>query len=311
MIKLNILFLLRSALMLAVSAVALQGQALGQKELQQLLDGNGPSTMNRASGDGFTEIDLSDFTEPFTETLYVRNQNIRFVNGTLTQAASFNGTLIVIQNGYALDLASSAELQGNGEQAAGFAPLVKVNIGSLMVNGGEISGLGWLYSLPVYTNRALPPVYNDRTAVELTGGDHSVFTMSSGTVGGRVLNTEGGSVTIKGGVICEIKTSEDFTLSGSAYLMGVELQDNAFVRLDSPLQHTLQISGYELDQVVAGGYTSIQGVSYNLQQSDVENMELRDNTNNYKLSLEGNYVYVPTRRSSDLLLWKLPSILTA
>jgi hypothetical protein len=288
--RINILFLLRSALMMvAVSALAMPVQAQGQNELQQLLDGAGTSTTTRASGDGFTEIDLSGFTDPITETLYVRNQNIRFVNGTLTQADSFKGTLVEIQNGYSLELPSSAKLQGNGAQTAGSArSFVKVTNGSLIINGGEIGGLGWLYTHPVYVNRALPIVYSDRTAIELTGGINSSFTLSSGTVGGRVLNMDGGRVTINGGTICEVRTSKDFWLSGSAYLMNVVLQEQAYFTLDSPLQHTLGISGYQLGQVVAQGYTAIPGGSYTITQSDVEKMELRDNTNNYKLELSFN-----------------------
>ena len=73
-IQLKIAFSLMAAFLMTLPAMA-----LGQKELQQLLDGQ-TSTTTRASADGFTEIDISGYTEPFTSTLYVRSQNIRFVN---------------------------------------------------------------------------------------------------------------------------------------------------------------------------------------------------------------------------------------
>lgn len=274
--------------LLAVCFVVQPSRALGQKDLQRLLDGTDPSAQHRASDEGFIEIDLSAFTEPITETLYVRNQNIRFVNGTLTQGESFGGILVEIQNDYALELASSATLLGNSGDVQ-FAPLVKVTKGDMMVKGGRIGCLSWPKLINYTSNRALPPtLYGKRTAVELTGGIHSEFTISSGTVEGRVLNREGGYVTINGGTIYEVETSNDFWLSGSAVIGEVVLQDKAYFTLDQPLQNTLNISGYELDQVIAKGYTAIPGGEYTIQPADVEKMVLLNNTNNYKLEL--NYL---------------------
>ena len=306
--------------LMAFCAISQTADALGQKELQQLLDGQISAT-TRASADGFTEIDISGYTEPFTSTLYVRSNNVRFINGMLTQAESLIEPLIAIQNGFTLELPQSVTLSGNEIESE--HSLVEVQNGKLSVTGGAIERIyGWfamsgypgperLYSIGNVTNN---------NAVELKGSDAS-FTITAGRIVGSVNNEEGGNISIEGGDVGPVQTSQPIWLSGSATTWGRSVSftnENAYITLSSALQCTLRISGYSVDQEVVQGYNIppaidiIKGGFYIIEEDDVNRMYLVDNSNNYRLSLENNSVYVrenssPIRTIEDVEPGALPS----
>ena len=303
-------YLRLALMMIAVCATALPAQALGQKELQQLLDGNGPLPSSRASNDGFTEIDLSDFTEPITETLYVRNQNIRFVNGTLKQELYQDFTLIQIQNGYELELAATASLVGTNYPSNKNNPFIDIQNGELIISGGSITGIFNVNRPHDFGNGNVFFTSERNIAVELSGGKQSGFHMSSGSVEGTIKNSEGGHLEIYDGNIDHILlTKGTCDLSGTVTVNDFVEPRGTSICLISSLQQELKIDGYEKDQMIISGreYTLLAPHRrtsrfphtinfYTLKESDVEKITLVNNVNNYKLYLGedgyGNYVYV-------------------
>lgn len=169
--------------LMAFCVISQTAGALGQKELQQLLDEQ-PANLTRADG-AITEIDISSFTEPYTTTLYVRNQSVRFVNGTLRRAASLTGPLIMITNGYTLELPASATLSGN-DVRTGY-PIVEIDSGTLTVDGGSIIKPDIPEGTIMYTTDAVNPdnlIGSDRP-IKLTS-DNAHLVMKSGTVEGEI-----------------------------------------------------------------------------------------------------------------------------
>ena len=284
--------LLKALFMLLALLPAMQSaNAQEQKDLQQLLD-EVPANLTRADG-GITEIDISSFTEPYTTTLYVRNQSVRFVNGTITQAASFSGPLIQIQNGYTLELPGSARLRGNAKMSD--KPLVDVANGVFNIAGGIVYDVYGSYSYPINAETVLG------TAVELSGGAQSSFNLSPGSfdnvdagVWGLLKNDKGGNVSINGvGRVFRVDTSNGFSYDGKAFICCVDfLSKNSTITLYGKLNNEITLINYSKDQMVTSGFYGIPGGSYNVTADDMEKLTLHNNVNNYQLSLEDNSIYV-------------------
>lgn len=275
------------AIMVLLTAMQ-TASAQGQKDLQQLLD-EIPANLTRADG-GITEIDISSFTEPYTTTLYVRNQSVRFVNGTITQAASFSGPLIQIQNGYTLELACTATLAGNNKKSDN--PLVDVADGTFKVIGGNINHI-YGGSNP---NPNPQTIYN--TSVELSGGNKASFsqlispTYPAGYIEGNIENSKGGSIQFNGGYVDRISTSNGFMLRNTIVHANVYFYNQDItITLMSSLLSGLCLSNYAKDQMVISGIYGWPG-GYYVTADDMEKLTLYNNVNNYQLSHEDNAVYV-------------------
>lgn len=283
--------------LLAVCFVVQPSRALGQKDLQRLLDGTDPSAQHRASDEGFIEIDLSAFTEPITETLYVRNQNIRFVNGVLKQKLYQDFTLIQIQNGYQLELAASASLEGTNYPST--KPFVDIQHGKFIINGGHITGIYNIIRPVNFGNGQVFSTSPRNISVELTGGALSEFSMSSGEVYGSIKDNAGGKIKIGGGIIDHIQTSTFFYMSGKVNILENVLLSNemAYVGLMSPLQTILHIAGYVKNQMILMGQSD-DIPTYIVSEQDVKKIVLDDNVNDYRLELDKTCGAVYVREAS-------------
>lgn len=271
--------------------LANQVQAQDNDDLQKVIDRLASAPVTRASST-VTDIDLSAYSTPRTTTLYIRNGvNVRFVNGTLTRSTSFtDGPLITIQTDSQLELSATSALSGNNVYTS--HSVVNVENGILTIKGGKICDVyGW--ANPSASS-------NGNTAVELSGGNDAEFLQYSGEVLGRIDNKSGGYLSIQGGIVYRVSTSESFRLSGNAVIKAnvYFYKQTASIRLYYSLKNTLRLSNYEKDQLVLTGDS--RSDTYGITTSDVEKLELGGNDNNYTLSLEGNSVYVRENKLSPI-----------
>ena len=274
--------------LLALLPAAQSASAQGQEDLQQLLDKSAAS-LTRSESD-ITEIDISNFTEPYTKTLYVRNNSVRFVNGTLTQADTFDGPLIQIQNGYTLEVASTATLAGNNQKSDN--PLVEVESGCLTVYGMIKDIYKYGYAGSVYSH--VRSVMNK--AVKLSGS-HSILVVPSnpsgteGIISGEIYNYYG-IVNLLGGTVDRISTYDGMDMSGNVKVKyDVHFYNEGTINLLSAMKNQLIISNCFLGQAVVTG-SQYTGKQYTITNADVEKLTLYNNVNNYQLSLENNAIYV-------------------
>ena len=280
-----------------------QVQAQETDALQSLIDRVAAMPVTRAAGT-VTDIDLSPYTQPRTVPLYVRNGiNVRFINGTLTRAKSFtDGPLIAIQADSRLELSSTCTLSSNNVDTQ--YPVVDIENGELTIEGGKICDVyGW---------EDVTPSSKGKTAVELSGGTDARYYQTSGETLGRIENSNGGWITLKGGTVYRISTSSDFKLSGDVFIKAnvYFYSENAKIILVGSLLNKVRLSNYKVNQkVLTGGelYTSSGGVvdhiMYLVSNNDVEKLELGGNGDNYTLSLENNAVYVREKQTDPNLIY--------
>ena len=262
-------------LFLAIFDMSMPASASGQDDLQSLLDGKNSNTITRAS-ENFAEIDLSAYSAPITSTLYVRNQNVRFVNGTLTRDASINGPLIIIQNGYKLELPATATLSGNNTVIG--QPVVEVWDGSLIVNGGNI--IETVSSGPTVLNfgSTLPPdeTLNSDRPVRLTSEESHII-MSSGTIEGEITcDAKYADVQLLGG---NINFTEGYHVTSQS---NVHLNPNTCnliyttkgkrMYLRSAITDSLRV---DFNTELAVGDCVVEGENYTITQADVEKLSMR------------------------------------
>lgn len=277
-------------------STTISANALLQKDLQCLLDGQASSNVTRGSDD-VIEIDISAYTEPFTSTLYVRNQNIRFVNGTLTQATSLNGPLIQIENGCTLEITNTVVFSGNKIKSN--YSLVNVVDGDFNVIGGKITN--------IYGGENPNPNTNMNTSIYLNSNkSRTTISRSSagkrGEIQGRIQNANGGHINLKGSIVGRISTSSGFSMSGDSRILAnvYFYSDQATITLTSALQYNLFLNNYVKDQVVIMGYFAIPGGSYKPTIDDMEKITLGNNVNNYILVYDYDNVYGAIRvREAD------------
>ena len=311
--KKNYFRLLKALLMFMVAlSSVLTSRASNHERIQQIFDGIVSTTRSESS---ITVIDISEYPElqePVTETIFVEKRSLMLTNGTMTQAAGFNGPIIKIVNGNTLELAYTAKLSGNNKKSD--YPLVDVADGTFNVFGSIEN---------IYGGVNPTPNSDMNTAVELSGGDkaslsQSVFGqaydpgMQPSRIQGRVENSKGGNMQFNSGYVGRISTSKGFRLSQTIVQANVYFYNQDIsIMLASPLISPLYLSNYAKDQRVIGGIGASPGINYDVTTDDMDKVVLGNNTNNYVLELYGGAIYVreasnPVRTISNVEPGTLP-----
>ena len=257
-------------LVLVALALSISAIAQSQEELQRLLDS---SSMQNTRADGWSEIDLSKYTEPITSTLYVRKQNVRFVNGTLRVAETLNGPLVEISGGYGLDVAPTASLSGNNVTTD---TIVKVVNGVLEISGGSIVGTVYNGVIPEFLGTQ-PADRREKSATPASlVSDNARLLLNSGTMEGQITcSAENADIQLLGG---EVKWVEAYQVStrSALHLMPsscslVFTTRGKQVHLKGAVADSLRI---DYDGYLEAGDCIAAGEDYTITQADVDRMSV-------------------------------------
>lgn len=257
-----------------------------ENELQKALDKLATSGESHRANGTVTDFDLSPYTEPLTETLYIRNGiNVRFVNGSIVGDKVLPGSspLIEIIDNSRLDLSASAKLLANKSSYA--EAVVKIGNGELVVSGGTINGMHndetTVNSVPRRTKSdsytipgGLPiEISINPFAVHISAHSGSILTVTSGSIIGFIKNEGKNSLFLTGGTIDgEVQSpSADVVIGGNIIVKNIGISKDSQVALVSAIANELPIKG-----IISDGQTVIYGKEYTISYSDLNKIWLMD-----------------------------------
>ena len=323
---------IRLWMLLVMMVMGIIPSSAQKQSLQTLFDApeqhmNNSPGVRKASGDVIV-VDLSQWQSEYSTTLTVHGgKRYKFMNGTITANADLVGPLLKVTEDSEVELASTAHLAGGGQSTTYLTQLT--NGGVMLVTGGS-------FSPTTYVNAVLVEPFMggvESSYFRMTGGtvngnlicnnamnlhheqsaheDEYVLgnPLPDGTVPTPVrvseqsgkphlsangvnypyhIRIEGG--TVNGEIIGNAKVSGEATVNvvrGTVYL-------------SSSLNKTITIVCYNYDTCIMEGYFDVDnGNGYNIKQSDVNFIYLKG-MNDYRLSLEGNRVYVRNILSAEV-----------
>lgn len=286
-------------------------QAAQKGDLHSLFQQGAAKGMQLMTADTEVEVDLSEWESDYeTPIVVATGLTYRFKNGVVRKKSDGSwqgGPLFEISNGSTVYLESGASFDGGGFQSNDDVVLLKD--GYFYLDGGSVIGVyGW--ENPTENS-------NGDTAVRLKDVENPkkdpLLVVNSGTIAGRVdNNTTTGNITLNGGSIIRLSTARDVEMNGPGQIVTnlYFYEQTAKVSLFLPIQYILRLSNYKKDQLVVSGMKG-----YVPTESDLSKITLGgSNASQYKLSLEGNNIYVreqgPVRSISDLEPGTLPDRIT-
>lgn len=268
------------SLIVAVLLSALIPLNAQKLDLQAFIDGLRSSSLSRA--DDVVEIDLANFNCDLTQTLKIKGQSLRFINGTLKFRDDINGNVLVSisENAY-VEIAESAIFTDSPE-CMSYTKIVELEESRLNIIGGKIIAEHNGYGIYVK-------------------GSSSVINVVNGIVKGHIINDDPYSITLNGGIVDNVelwdKTSSIY-IGGNLNLKFVSMTDKDFnIKLQciSPIENDITYSkgsnwtDFNLDNVIAVGH------NYNLTKEDLNHIFLdpeKYDIEKWELYLEDNCVKV-------------------
>lgn len=262
--------------------------SFAQNELQDFIDQLGKVKTRATSTQ--TVMDLSKFSDEskiLSQPLYVRNgTNVKIINGTLSAASSYDGTMIRVEGNSKLELGDECVIDRSIYVHSG-KPVVEVDGGEIIVNGGYVSTKKTpilAFSKTIRKSmQALPQVdscivinkSSDIFKMEkgFIGGPcacRGTFSMSDGEINGVLAYYNNAALSVKKGTVninCR-HSSADLYMEGIA---DVSFQGSGMVYIGSKLENDLSIT----KGAVTYGETCVaKGSGYQMTQSDVEHILL-------------------------------------
>jgi len=238
-------------LMALLSMAGLSASAQEADALQSLIDQLASAPRSRAT-ESPTDIDLSKYDTPRTTALEIHGGvNVRFINGTLRSADTYDGTLVRISENSTLELSETATLRA-GAATDVYTGLVEMTGGTLNIYGGNI--------LPYKDNYPWSELIE--TNANSTG--HNYIEMIEGTVFGYIHSLFGGdSFSLYRGKLrgihawnhdAIIRIMGEFELSSFA---SMTTDKNILPRFCSELQHDItfqnRVNSLDVDNTLATG----------------------------------------------------------
>lgn len=270
--------------------------SFAQNELQDFIDQLGKVKTRATSTQ--TVMDLSKFSDEskiLSQPLYVRNgTNVKIINGTLSAASSYDGTMIRVEGNSKLELGDECVIARNIYLHSG-KPVIEVDGGEIIVNGGQMTRYLKPIVIPVikYSKTIKKMMIAADPAVDsciVINKSTDVFKMEKGSINGPcacrgTFSMSDGDLDIlyyynktalsvkKGSARINCKFSDaDVYMEGAANITYV---GGGMVYIGSKLENSLLI--YK-DNVSYGETCVAKGSGYQLTQSDAEmiNLETRE-----------------------------------